>query len=129
MGFMDKAKDAAAKAAASAQQAAAQGQAKVQEYQATKTSEDVLFRNLGRAFYEEQRHGGSRDGVVAALNAIDAARAGVGATGTPAADAPPAAGYTPPAAPAAGFNPPPAATFNAPPAGGFTPPPPPGPPV
>jgi hypothetical protein len=128
MGFMDKAKDAAAKAAASAQQAAAQGQAKVQEYQATKASEDALFRTLGRAFYEEQRHGGSRDAVVSALNAVDAARAGVGQPGATPADTPPATGYTTPAAPAGGFTPPPP-TFNAPPAGGFAPPPPPGPPV
>jgi hypothetical protein len=49
----------------------------LQEYQANKTTEDALYRELGRAFYAEQRSGGSRDSVVAALNAIDAARAGV----------------------------------------------------
>ncbi len=84
MSIFDKAKDAAQKAADAAQQAAQQGQDKFHAYQASKASEDALYRNLGAAFYAEQRKGGSRESVVAALNAVDAHHAA-----PPPAQAPP----------------------------------------
>ena len=63
MGFLDKARDAA-------QQAATKGQAKLGEVQA-KRAGDALLRDLGAAFYNEQRKGGSPEAVVTALRAID----------------------------------------------------------
>lgn len=84
MGFMDKAKEAAQKAAASAQSAANQGTARINQYQQSQAgggSAEQAFAALGRAFYAEQRQGGSTDAVNAALQAVDAALA------------PPAPGY------------------------------------
>lgn len=71
MGFMDKAKETAEKARASAQQAAHQGQAKVEEYQFDRNT-NQLYKNLGEAYYAEQRRGGSPDAVATALAAVDA---------------------------------------------------------
>lgn len=99
MGFMDKAKEAALKAQASAQQAAAQGQAKLAAYQAQQGAPggvgtgtaaggsdlERAYAALGRAFYAEQRQGGAREAVVAALAAVDAA---VAVPGAPTWDTP-----------------------------------------
>ncbi len=63
MGFLDKAREAA-------QQAATKGQAKLGEVQ-TKRAADALLRDLGAAFYNEQRQGGSSEAVVTALRALD----------------------------------------------------------
>jgi hypothetical protein len=70
MGFLDKARDAAQQAAAKAAPLMAQGQAKLGEVQA-KRQEDGLLRDLGKAFYSEQRKGGSSEAVVSALRALD----------------------------------------------------------
>ncbi len=70
MGFLDKARDAAQQAATKAQQGMAQGQAKLGEVQSKRAS-DGLLRDLGAAFYSEQRQGGSSEAVVSALRAID----------------------------------------------------------
>lgn len=86
MGFLDKAKDAALQAKAQVEQAAQQGQAKVNTYQQGRAEGDV-FRTLGQAFYAEQRQGGNRDAVIAALSAVDAHLA--------AAASPPAPAWTP----------------------------------
>ncbi len=71
MGFLDKAKEAAAQAQQKAQQGLAQGQAKVGEMQ-SKRQGDSLLHDLGAAYYAQQRSGGSADAVSAALAAIDA---------------------------------------------------------
>ncbi len=70
MGFLDKARETAQQALAQAQHGVEQGQEKIEEMQAKRTL-DGLYRDLGAAFYAEQRHGGSRDAVVAALGAVD----------------------------------------------------------
>jgi hypothetical protein len=126
MGFLDKAKEAAAGAVANAQQMAQQGQAKLDGYQSGK-SEGELYRALGEAFFAEQRRGADRSGVIAALAALDehfAAAAAQAAQPAPAAAAPaygaapPAYGATPAApAPAA---PPTSGAATAAPAGNFT---------
>jgi hypothetical protein len=67
---MDKAKEAALQAKAQAQQIAQQGQAKVATIQESR-SVGELYRTLGEAYYNEQRHGGDRQAVVAALTALD----------------------------------------------------------
>ena len=71
MGFMDKAREAAQQATAKAQQGLAQGQAKLDEVQTARAA-DGLLRDLGAAFYAEQRSGGSHEAVAAALGAVDA---------------------------------------------------------
>lgn len=117
MGFLDKARDAAQQAATKAQQGMAQGQAKIGEVQAKRAS-DGLLRDLGAAFYSEQRQGGSSEGVVSALRAIDTHVAqngpidtssspdggGTGSTGTP--PSPTSATGTPPPSPATPTAPP-----------------------
>jgi len=123
MGFMDKAREAAQQATTKAQQGLAQGQAKIDEVQTSRAA-DGLLRDVGAAFYAEQRSGGSHEAVVAALGALDAHVAAHGplaktgpvspevATQSPAPPGAPAGSpsATPPAEPSAG----PAA------AGGFT---------
>ncbi|HEX7537813.1 MAG TPA: hypothetical protein VF391_12520 [Dermatophilaceae bacterium] len=111
MGFMDKAREAAQQASAKAQQGLAQGQAKLDEAQTSRAA-DGLLRDLGRAFYAEQRSGGSRDDVVAALGAVDAhvaAHGPLGQTGQGSTEAAPqspaqqsASSATSPTEPAAG---------------------------
>ena len=71
MGFMDKAREAAQQATAKAQQGLAQGQAKLDEVQTSRAA-DGLLRDVGAAFYAEQRSGGAHEAVVAALGAVDA---------------------------------------------------------
>ncbi|MDP9431608.1 MAG: AIM24 family protein, partial [Actinomycetota bacterium] len=70
MGLLDKAREAAATAAAKAQQGVVQGQAKLDEMQ-TRKQADALLRDLGAAFYSEQRSGGSHEAVMSALMAVD----------------------------------------------------------
>lgn len=112
MGFLDKARDAAQQAATKAQQGMAQGQAKLGEVQSKRAS-DGLLRDLGAAFYSEQRQGGSSEAVVGALRAIDTHVAqngpidtssspdGGGTTSTGAPTPPTSATGTPPPSPAA----------------------------
>lgn len=71
MGLMDKVKAQAEQAVAKAQQGVAQGKEKVEELQAKKHA-DALLRNLGAAYFAQQRSGGSADAVTAALAAVDA---------------------------------------------------------
>jgi hypothetical protein len=78
MGFLDKAR-------ATATQAMQQGQAKVNAYQQSR-SEAELYRTLGEATYQAQRHGGDQGAVDAALTALDSHFAELAAAG----DAPPA---------------------------------------
>jgi hypothetical protein len=77
MGFLDKAKEAAEKAMA-------QGQAKVGSFQQGR-SESELYKTLGEAFYNEQRHGGDRGAVQAGLDALDAHMAAAAAAAQAAA--------------------------------------------
>ena len=81
MGLMDKVKAQAEQAVAKAQQGAAQGQSKLNAMQAKKHG-DALLRDLGAAYYAEQRSGGSADAVKAALAAVDAHSATHGAVDT-----------------------------------------------
>src|SRR3954454_1632207 len=100
MGIMDKAKEAALQAKASAQHIAQQGQAKVASVQQSR-EEAELFKNLGEAYFSEQRKGGGHDAVAAALAALDGHFAALEA-GHAAAPAPPANGTAPAPPPPAG---------------------------
>jgi hypothetical protein len=71
MSFLDKAKVAAEKAATKAQQGVQQGQAKIEELQ-EKRKFDALLRDLGSAYWDEERHSGDHEAVVRALAALDA---------------------------------------------------------
>ncbi len=137
MGFMDKVKAQAQQVAQQAQQGIAQGQSKLDEMQARKQA-DALLRDLGAAYYAEQRTGGGSDEVLAALRKIDAHVANngpidTGATApTPAATvgeatphppAPTSAEGAPPAHPSTGAQPPtqpPNQPPNQPPGGNFS---------
>lgn len=88
MGFLDKARDAAAQATVKAQQGMAQGQAKIDELQ-TKRQADALVRELGAAYYAQQRRGGSAEAVAAALAAVDAHVAANGSLDPSGPPAPP----------------------------------------
>lgn len=111
MGFMDKAKQAALQAKEQAQHVAQQGQAKVASVQESRASGE-LYRNLGEAVYNAQRHGGDQGAVDAAMTALDQHFAqAAAAPATP--DAVP-----PPVAPTEGMTPPPPATPPTPPPGG-----------
>lgn len=70
MGFMDKLKVQAEQMAAKAQEGSAQVQAKFDAVQ-VKRSADALLRDLGAAYYAEQRQGGPHDSVAKALDALD----------------------------------------------------------
>jgi hypothetical protein len=70
MGLMDKVKQQAGQVAEKAQKGAAQAQAKFESVQA-KRSADALLRDLGAAYYAEQRQGGGHDAVDKALAALD----------------------------------------------------------
>lgn len=93
MSFMDKVKAQAEQAVSKGQDAVAQGQTKLNEMQAAK-AHDALLRELGAAYYAQQRSGGSADAVTKALAALDA---------EDAPPAPPPAASTPetPAGPSA----------------------------
>jgi len=71
MGLMDKIKAQAGQVATKAQEGTAQVQAKFDTMQA-KRSSDVLLRDLGAAYYAEQRQDGPHDQVEKALAALDA---------------------------------------------------------
>ena len=70
MDLIDKVKQQAEQAVGLAQQGVSQGQAKLGEVQAKRQAQ-TLFRNLGAAFYAQQRQGGSEAAVTAALAAMD----------------------------------------------------------
>ncbi|MHB8324992.1 MAG: hypothetical protein ACYDHB_11320 [Candidatus Dormibacteria bacterium] len=71
MGLMDKLKVQAEQMAAKAQQGTAQVQAKFDTVQA-KRSADALLRDLGAAYFGEQRQGGPHAAVEQAMAALDA---------------------------------------------------------
>jgi hypothetical protein len=85
MSFMDKVKAQAEQAKVKGQQAVQQGQVKLNEMQATRvgSSNDGLLRDLGAAYYAEQRSGGSPDAVAAAMAALDAHAAAAAAAAPP----------------------------------------------
>ena len=62
MGLMDKVKQGAGQALNKAQQGVSQGKAKIDEKQA-KHQWDGLLRNLGAAYYAQQRQDGPSDAV------------------------------------------------------------------
>lgn len=70
MGLMDKVKQQAGQALQKAQQGVSQGQAKLDQVQA-KRQADALFRNLGAAYYAQQRENGPAEAVEAAMVALD----------------------------------------------------------
>lgn len=123
MGFLDKVKAQATQAAEKAQQGMASGQAKLSELQARKQA-DALLRDLGAAYYAEQRSAGPATAVAEALARVDAHAAQHGPVDTaataPAPTTPPvppagspapttsAQGTPPPSAP----SPPPSGNFN-----------------
>ena len=108
-GFLDKAKQVAQQALDEAKKGVEQGQAKLDEASAKREATRLLAA-LGAAFYAEQRAGGNRADVDAALLAVDNHVSVNGTEGFPGeesvAEAPPAAG----AAPASDAPPPPPAT-------------------
>ena len=81
MGLLDKVKAQAEQVAVKAQQGMSQGQAKLDAMQAKKQG-DALLRDLGAAYYAQQRSGGSPDDVSAALAKVDAHIAEHGAVDT-----------------------------------------------
>jgi hypothetical protein len=81
MGLLDKVKAQAEQVASKAQQGVSQGQAKLDSMQAKKQG-DALLRELGAAYFAQQRSGGSADAVSAALAKIDAHAAEHGAVDT-----------------------------------------------
>jgi hypothetical protein len=93
MGLMDKVKAQAEQAVAKGKQGMAQGQAKIEEMQAKKQA-DALLRDLGAAYYAQQRTGGSADAVAAALAKVVAHEAEHGTVDT-SATAPAAGGAEP----------------------------------
>ncbi|HZU72830.1 MAG TPA: hypothetical protein VE990_08680 [Acidimicrobiales bacterium] len=70
MGLMDKIKAQAEQVATKAHEGSAQVQAKFDAMQSKRTT-DSLLRDLGAAYYAEQREGGPHDAVESALTALD----------------------------------------------------------
>ena len=95
-GFLDKAKQAAQQALDEAKKGIDTGQAKLDEVQAKRESERLLTA-LGATFYAEQRQGGARDAVNAAMTAVDTHVQAHGLLGFPAAAVVPGESSTPPA--------------------------------
>jgi hypothetical protein len=81
MGVMDKAKARAEAALAKGKEGMAQGQAKLDAMQAKKQG-DGLLRDLGAAYFAQQRSGGSAEAVSEALAKVDAHIAEHGAVDT-----------------------------------------------
>lgn len=119
-GFLDKAKQVAQQALDEAKKGVETGQAKLDEAQAKREAVKRLAA-LGAAFYAEQRSGGPRSDVDAALQAVDQFVAENGTAGFPSAEddapPPPPPAPTPPPAPPAPPPAPPAAPPAPPPAG------------
>lgn len=115
-GFLDKAKQVAQQALDEAKKGVETGQSKLDEAQAKRDAGKVLSA-LGAAFYAEQRSGGSRADVDAALQAVDAFVAENGTDAFPGQEA--ATPPPPPPAPAPSPAPqPPSAPAEPPSAGG-----------
>ncbi len=86
-GFLDKAKQVAQQAIDEAKKGVEQGQQKLDEASA-KREASKLLTVLGAAFYAEQRSGGNRADVDAALQAVDQHVAVNGTQGFPGDEAP-----------------------------------------
>lgn len=84
-GFLDKAKQVAQQALDEAKKGVETGQAKLDEAQAKREAGKRLAA-LGAAFYAEQRSGGPRSDVDAALRAVDQYVSENGTAGFPSAD-------------------------------------------
>lgn len=105
MGLLDKVKAQAEQAVAKAQQGVAQSQAKIDEMQAKKQLQGLL-RDLGAAYYAQQREAGSAEAVQSALGAVDAHIATHGSDGLSGTDSPAGGGVPPQAsAPPPGVQP------------------------
>ena len=108
MGLLDKVKAQAEQVAAKAQQGVTQGQAKLDAMQAKKRA-DALLRDLGAAYYAQQRSGGPASAVDELVAQVDAHIAEHGSLDAPtvpqqaAGDAQPSAGASGDA-PAAGAS-------------------------
>lgn len=98
MGLMDKVKQQAEQAIAKAQQGVSQGQAKIDQVQA-KRQADALLRDLGAAYYEMQRRGGTPDAVDAAMKLVDEHMASHGSLGGQDDDSSPTSTGSPSAPP------------------------------
>jgi hypothetical protein len=70
MALKDTVKQQAGQAWGKAQQGIGQGQAKYDQLQAKRQAQSLL-RNLGAAYYAQQREGGSAEAVSSALVAMD----------------------------------------------------------
>jgi hypothetical protein len=70
MSFTDSVKQQAGQAWGTVQQGLGQGHAKFDELRANRQAQ-TLLRNLGAAYYAQQREGGSDEAVAAALAAMD----------------------------------------------------------
>jgi hypothetical protein len=70
MALIDTVKQQAEQVWGKAQQGIGQGQAKIDQLQAKRQAQGLL-RNLGEAYYAQQRQGGSAEAVTAALAALD----------------------------------------------------------
>jgi len=88
MGLLDKVKAQAEQVAQKAQQGVSQGQAKLDAMQAKKQG-DALLRDLGAAYYAQQRSGGPETAVTQALSRVEAHIAEHGAPDAPSASAEP----------------------------------------
>lgn len=118
-GFLDKAKQVAQQAIDEAKKGVEQGQQKLDEAGAKREATKLLAA-LGAAFYAEQRAGGSRTDVDAALLAVDQHVTANGTQGFPGADDVAGAPSDAPSSPSSsGTTPPP----SSPPATGQSAPP------
>lgn len=70
MSLTDSVKQQAGQAWGTVQQGLGQGHAKFDELRANRQAQS-LFRNLGAAYYAQQREGGPEEAVTAALAALD----------------------------------------------------------
>lgn len=70
MGLLDKVKDQAGQLAEKAHHGVEQGREKLEDLQAKKRKDAMLYE-LGVAYYEQQRHGGSEATVWEALAQLD----------------------------------------------------------
>jgi hypothetical protein len=71
MNLTDSVKQQAGQAWGTVQQGLGQGHAKFDELRANRQAQSLL-RNLGAAYYAQQREGGSQEAVTEALTAMDA---------------------------------------------------------
>lgn len=97
--FLDKLRISAQQAVAQAQSGMAQGQARLDAFQLKRQS-DGLLRDLGAAYYAQQRQGGDAADVAAALDLVDSHVAEHGPMDTAASAGPAASADSPPPPPA-----------------------------